>query len=156
MAEDCEKKAAELGFDLTKQFITLALAGIAFVVGLSFNSPGTVPALLLWPTVGVFGLSTVLGLLFLMRGVNQLSIQKSYDIYASSLTVLAGSQIVLVLIGVALLIPILQMRPIRSGSLTTMEIRFGPERSVVYPISPGMSVTVEMEGSKVTISPKSK
>lgn len=155
MVEDCEKKAAELGFDLTKQFITLALAGIAFIVGLSLNSPGAVSHLMLWLTVGTFGFSTVLGLAFLGHGVSLLSIQKSYDIYASSLRTLAIIQIVLVLIGVVLLAPIIGTRPAqRPGSLSTMEIKVGPGRSVVYPISPGMSVAVEVEGSKVTISPQ--
>src|ERR1035438_9425408 len=80
MTEECEKKAAELGFDLTKQFLTLAFAGIAFVVGLSFNTPGAVSSLMLWLVIGVFGGSVLLGLLFLMRGVSLLSVEKSYNL----------------------------------------------------------------------------
>ena len=52
--EDCQKKAADLGFDLTKQFLTLAFAGIAFVVGLSFSTPGAVSSVLLWLVIAVF------------------------------------------------------------------------------------------------------
>src|SRR5437016_12654560 len=98
---DCQKKAAELGFDLTKQFLTLAFAGIAFVVGLSFNTPGSISSLMLWLVIATFGLSAVLGLLFLMRGVNLLSVQKTYDIYASSLRFLATLQIIFMLVGTA-------------------------------------------------------
>src|SRR5947208_13874125 len=86
---DCQKKAAELGFDLTKQFLTLAFAGIAFVVGLSFNAPGAVSSVLFWSVILTFALSAILGLSFLMHGVNLLSVQKTYDIYASSLRFLA-------------------------------------------------------------------
>lgn len=63
--EDCQKKAAELGFDLTKQFLTLAFAGIAFIVGLSFNTPGAVSSATLWLVIGTFGASAALGLGFL-------------------------------------------------------------------------------------------
>lgn len=90
MSQDCEKKAAELSFDLTKQFLSLAFAGIAFVVGLSFNSPGAVSSLMLWTVVSVFALSAALGLMFLMHGVSRLSTAKSYDVYATSLRFLAG------------------------------------------------------------------
>src|ERR1019366_7757720 len=101
--QDCQKKAAELGFDLTKQFLTLAFAGIAFVVGLSFNTPGTVSSLMLWLVIGVFGGSVLLGLLFLMRGVSLLSVEKSYNIYAPSLRGLAILQIILMLVGTVFL-----------------------------------------------------
>src|SRR5579863_7056845 len=111
MAEECEKKAAEIGFDLTKQFLTLAFAGIAFVVGLSFNTPGSVSSLMLWLVIVAFGGSALLGLLFLMRGVNLLSVQKSYDIYASSLRGLSIVQIIFMLIGTGLLVTILKERP---------------------------------------------
>ena len=88
MVEECEKKAAEVGFDLTKQFLTLAFAGIAFVVGLSFDTPGAVSSLMLWLVIEHLA-SAVLGLGFLMHGVNLLNIQKSFDIYASTLRILA-------------------------------------------------------------------
>jgi hypothetical protein len=153
MAEECEKKAAELGFDLTKQFLTLAFAGIAFVVGLSFNTPGTVSSLMLWLVVGVFGGSVLLGLLFLMRGVSLLSIKKSYDIYAPSLRALAISQIVLMLIGTAFLGIILKAHASTITPVThSMEIKLDQQRSVVYPIDPSKNTTVEIDDGKVKIT----
>jgi hypothetical protein len=152
MAEDCEKKAAELGFDLTKQFLTLAFAGIAFVVGLSFNTPGSVSKLMLWLVITAFGGSVILGLLFLMRGVNLLSIQKSYDIYAPSLRGLAILQIVLMLIGTVFLGTILKARPSKiTQSAHTMEIKLD-SHIVSYPIDPDKNTTVEIEGGKVKIT----
>lgn len=153
MAEECEKKAAELGFDLTKQFLTLAFAGIAFVVGLSFNTPGTVSSLMLWLIIGTFGGSVLLGLLFLMRGVSLLSIQKSYDIYAPSLRVLAICQIVLTLIGTVFLGIILKTRPSTiAPAAHSMEIRLDQQRSMVYPIDPDKNTTVEIDDGKVKIT----
>ena len=94
-----------LAFDLTKQFLTLAFAGIAFVVGLSFSDPGAIPTLWLWPTLVLFAFSIVVGLLFLMRSVSDLS-QAGLDVYEKSLRVMAAGQILLVILGVGFLVPI--------------------------------------------------
>jgi len=150
---DCEKKAAELGFDLTKQFLTLAFAGIAFVVGLSFNTPGAVSALMLWLVIGAFGASVLLGLLFLMRGVSLLSIEKSYDIYAPSLRVLAVFQIILMLVGTVFLGTILKRHSsIQSAITHNMEIKLDQQHTVVYPIDPDKNTTVELDDGKVKIT----
>jgi hypothetical protein len=151
MAEDCEKKAAELGFDLTKQFLTLSLAGIAFIVGLSFNSPGAISSLMLWCVVGVFGLSTALGLLFLMRGVSLLSVDKSFDIYTGSLRVLAVLQISLVVGGVIMLAPVLNRHP-RNKAATNLEIKVGTGHSIIYPLDPTTNVIIEFEGDKAKVT----
>lgn len=153
MAEDCEKKAAELGFDLTKQFLTLAFAGIAFVVGLSFNTPGAVSSLMLWLVIGAFGGSAVLGLFFLMHGVNLLSVRKTYDIYASSLRILAVFQIILMLVGTVFLGTILKRPRSNVAPVThTLEIRLDPQHTVQYPIDPEKSTTIEIDGGKVKIT----
>jgi len=156
MSEDCQKKAAELGFDLTKQFLTLAFAGIAFVVGLSFNKPGAVSSLMLWLTVGIFAASAVLGLVFLMHGVNLLSVTKTYDIYASSLRILAALQIVLVLVGVVMLVPVLNGRPSKATPNNgELRIDVSADQSLTYPLEPDKDVTVEIDGTKVTVTAKS-
>jgi hypothetical protein len=153
--DDCQKKAAELGFDLTKQFLTLAFAGIAFIVGLSFNTPGSVSSIMFWAVIITFGLSAILGLFFLMHGVNLLSVQKSFDIYASSLRFLAGLQVILMLIGTALLIPILgarqQARKTAQGN-PSIEIRVSPQQIVTYPIDPNKNFVIELENGKLKIS----
>jgi hypothetical protein len=154
--KDCQKKAAELGFDLSKQFLTLALAGIAFVVGLSFNTPGAISSLMLWLTVGTFGLSTAIGLIFLMRGVSLISIDHTYDIYATSLRALAGAQIMLVLVGVVLLAPLLIRRSAKESSANAIELRLDKQQTVVYPIDPNKNVTIEADGGKIKITAVSK
>jgi hypothetical protein len=158
-AEDCQKKAAEVGFDLTKQFLTLAFAGIAFVVGLSFNTPGTISDLMFWIVIIPFAASVIIGLLFLMRGVNQLSVQNSYDIYAPSLRALAGLQIILTVLGVVLLVPVLRMHPGSSksaASVHSMELKINGQQSVVYPLDPNKNISIELDGQKLTISATKK
>lgn len=150
--QECEKKAVEVGFDLTKQFLTLAFAGIAFVVGLSFNTPGTISELMLWLVVGVFAASVILGLLFLMRGVSLLSVEKSYDIYAPSLRGLAICQIVLTLIGTIFLGTILKSHRSRTAPTSHMEIKLDSQRTIVYPIDSDKNITVEIDGQNVKIS----
>ena len=152
MTEECEKKAAELGFDLTKQFLTLALAGIAFVVGLSFNTPGAVSSLMLWLVIGVFGGSVLLGLLFLMRGVSLLSVEKSYNIYAPSLRGLAILQIILMLVGTVFLGMILKRHPSAPVVAHNLEIKLDQQHTVVYPIDADKNTTVEIDGGKVKIT----
>jgi hypothetical protein len=158
MAEDCDKKAADLGFDVTKQFLTLALAGIAFVSGLSFNSPGTVSSVLQWAIMIAFGLSVVFGLVFLMRGVNLLSIEKSFDIYMGSLRILAMAQIVLFVVGVALLFPIINRHSASKSGVSTgnLEVKIDANRSIVYTADPTRTITIELDGgkAKVTATPK--
>ncbi|MGI9172963.1 MAG: hypothetical protein ACR2F0_06595 [Chthoniobacterales bacterium] len=39
MSDDYPKEAAKLGCDLTKQSLTLAIGGIAFVVGMASSRP---------------------------------------------------------------------------------------------------------------------
>lgn len=153
MAEECEKKAADLGFDLTKQFLTLAFGGIAFVVGLSFNTPGAVSSLMLWLIVGSFGGSALLGLLFLMNGVNRLSVQKSYDIYASSLRFLAFLQIVCMLVGTILLAVVLKDHGSKEAEKPhTIQIRTDANHSVTYPLDPDRNVTVETYGNNIKVT----
>lgn len=154
MSEDSQKKAAELGFDLTKQFLTLAFAGIAFVVGLSFSSPDAVSSVMLWLIIATFALSAAVGLGFLMHGVNLLSVQDTYDIYASSLRFLAIVQIALVLLGVIFLIPVVNRRPTKKANLASgsMEIRSDGQHAITYNIDPDKTVTIEIEGGKTKVT----
>jgi hypothetical protein len=154
MPQDHEQEAAKLSFDLTKQFITLAIGGIAFVVGLSFSTPTAISSVLLWITIAVFALSAVFGLVFLMHGVNTLSIQKSYDIYATSLRFLASLQIILVLVGVVLLAPILYHRPAapKSNDAKSIRIKLAPHQSISYPVEAEKNYTIEIENGKLKFS----
>jgi uncharacterized membrane protein YkvI len=101
---------------------------------------------MLWLVIAAFGGSVVLGLLFLMRGVSLLSIQKSYDICAPSLRCLAIFQIILMLIDTIFLETILKTHPSGIAPVAhSMEIKLDQQRSMVYPIEPDKNTTVEIE-----------
>ena len=154
MPNDHEQEAAKLSFDITKQFITIAVGGIAFVVGLSVSSPTTISSFLLWATIGIFVVSAGFGLLFLMHGVNTLSIKKSYDVYATGLRFLSIFQILLVLLGVILLFPILYNRPAppTSSQAGDVRIQLSPQQSISYPVPADKNYVIEIDGNKVKIS----
>jgi hypothetical protein len=103
--------------------------------------------------IGVFALSAILGLAFLMHGVSLLNEKQSFDIYASSLRVLAALQIILVLVGVVLLAPILCSRPARKASAgPAIQISVDADQTLSYPVDPDKNVTIEFDGGKVTFS----
>lgn len=155
MPNNHDEEAAKLSFDLTKQFLTLAVGGMAFVVGLAYSTPAAISSTLLWVTVGLFGCSVICGLLFLMHAVTTLSEKKSYDVYATGLRVLAGLQILLTLIGVAMLCPILYQRPAAKSSkdeAKVIQIQITPQQTLSYPVEPDKDYSIEIEGGKVTFS----
>ena len=83
-------------------------------------------------------------------------VHNSYDIYASSLRILAVAQIVLVLFGVGLLVPVLSARSAKKPSPAgnTIEIRIDPKQSVIYPVDPEKSIVIEMEAGKIKVTTK--
>jgi hypothetical protein len=89
-----------------------------------------------------------------------LSVQKTYDVYASSLRFLAVLQIVLVLVGVGLLTPILNLHPAKKDTAATpggsIEFKSGPQQGMVYKLDPDKNVTVEIDGGKVKITSEKK
>ncbi|HEY5296437.1 MAG TPA: hypothetical protein VIK59_00775 [Verrucomicrobiae bacterium] len=155
MSDEYKQKAAELGFDLTKQFLTLAFGGIAFVVGISFSTPSAVSTALLWWAIGLFSASCIAGLLFLMCGVSHLNEKKNFDIYAMSLRTLSVLQIIFVIVGVVMLCPIVNHRPahLQDSKSSSIEIHVNGQ-SMTYPIESEKYVTIQFSGSNFTFSTK--
>ncbi len=150
--DEHKKSAAELAFDVTRQFLTLAFGGIAFVVGLSFSSPDAVSQTFLWWTIGLFSASAVFGLLVLMNGVGKISEESTFDIYSSSLRLFSIVQILLIIAGTALLIPIVSNGGSANEQPTAnIEISNGGSESISYPIDPASSYEVEVTKDKISI-----
>jgi hypothetical protein len=98
----------------------------------------------------------VAGLLFLMRGVNHLNEQKSFDIYALSLRILSILQILFVIAGVITLCPIVNHRnpkPV-APSPSLIEIHAFGQSTMTYPVEADKNVTIEFTGSNFTFSTK--
>jgi hypothetical protein len=98
--ESYKKDATTMACDLVRQFVNIAIGGMAFVVGLSVALQ--ISRYLFWSILVVLGLSVVLGLLFLMHSIALVSVGK-YEVYKPSLRWLAVWQILFVAIGIVLL-----------------------------------------------------
>jgi hypothetical protein len=95
-----KKDSATMACDLARQFVNIAVGGMAFAVGLSLALK--ISVCLLWSILIVFGLSVFAGLLFLMHFI-ALVWKGEYNVYIPSLRWLSISQILLVAVGVFLL-----------------------------------------------------
>jgi hypothetical protein len=98
--ESGKKDSAMLSCDLARQFVNIALGGMAFAVALSLTSK--ISSCLLWSILIVFGTSVAAGLLFLMHLISLISIGK-YEVYRPSVRWISAVQILLVVVGVFLL-----------------------------------------------------
>jgi hypothetical protein len=148
--DSCAKAAMNLACGLTSQFITLAIGGIGFAAGLAYALPTTISTAALWLTLGIFGASVVFGLLFFMHGISQINDHKSYDVYAGGLRIMAGLQILLVLLGVIFLCLLLNTSVKRHSTDKIIQISAG-ENSLTYPIDAAKNYKVEIDGNKVNV-----
>jgi len=154
MASNHLEEGAKLSFDLIKQFTTLAVGGIAFVVGLSYSTPLAISPNLLWITILVFGISAVCGLVFLMHSVATLSIEKSYDVYTNTFRALSIVQILLVVGGVIMLCVILYWRPPPKQATTDSKVIQVQllDQVLTYPLEADKNYTIEIENGKIKFS----
>lgn len=140
-------KAAELSFDLSKQFISLAFAGVAFAIGLSTANGNIASTLFFWGAVILFALSAILGFLFLMRGASDFSIKGDFDIYEKGARIMSLFQIVFVFLGVVLLLW-LHLSSVKQNP--QLQISIDPK---VIIENPGSTVKIKVEPNNViTIS----
>jgi hypothetical protein len=110
MDEQHHKDACSYGVEIAKQFITLASAGIAFVVGVATAGGSGVRAFYV-STVIVLAVSLACGLLYLMNVVGRIHSDNDYNVYSIGLRVLAALQIVAFMLGVVILALILWSSP---------------------------------------------
>jgi hypothetical protein len=71
--EEWKDKSVDVANDIAKQFITLALGGIAFAVGITTQDPQALQSRLFWGVIGGFAISGLLGFGFLMHGVSHMA-----------------------------------------------------------------------------------
>jgi hypothetical protein len=71
--DEWKDKSVDVANDIAKQFITLALGGIAFAVGITTQDPQALQGRLFWAVIGGFAVSGLLGFGFLMHGVSHMA-----------------------------------------------------------------------------------
>jgi hypothetical protein len=144
------KDAAYLAFDVTRQFLTIAIGGIGFTLGLAYANPAINSSLLFNASLIVYALSVASGLLFLMHSVGKLSSDRSYNIYSRGLRVLSAMQILLVVLGTILLYCILRNppeSPVRPAN-GVIVIQTGVN-SMTYPHESGKNYSIEFNGGDI-------
>lgn len=138
-------KSLDVANDVAKQFIALALGGIAFAIGISGKSPGSLNDPRFWIAIGALGLSAILGFLFLMGAVARMADGKRLDVYSGLPRFLAGMQIILV--GVATVVLLLfHIRDVaRQAGLSQTKVviqQGGKDTTLVA--EPGKNITISV------------
>lgn len=82
MSEEISK-AQELAFDISRQFMTFAVAGIGFAIAVTGEHPDAYSAKSFAVGIGLFVLGVVAGLAFLMHGVSKFSEKMPLDVYSA-------------------------------------------------------------------------
>lgn len=100
MSNDHAKDSGALSTEVAKQFISLALGGVAFVTGLVFSGKAEISLGSLSVIYICFGSSSIFGLLFLMNRVALISQDGKYDPFAGLPRTFSTIQILAFLAGV--------------------------------------------------------
>ena len=99
-SESHKENAAAMACDLVRQFINIAVGGMAFALGLSLAVK--ISLWFLWFVLIVFGISVAVGLLFQMHFI-ALVWSGEFSIYSSAIRLLVSCQILLAAFGFLLL-----------------------------------------------------
>jgi len=105
-APENKKDSCNYAVELVKQFLTLATAGIAFVVGLVFaEKSGKLSSAIVGWSLLFFGLSIVCGWLCFMRLVGKINRDDNYEVFEPFAQLTSLLQILLFCGGIAVLVP---------------------------------------------------
>lgn len=101
--------------EVSKQFLTFAAGGVAFLVATALTPTSRVSPLFYW-SFGAFVLSLLLGLVYIMQVVGHINLDKNYDVYSRRLRVCSALQLVTTVTGAVLLgVVVFRMLPAREG-----------------------------------------
>ena len=100
---EAAKDGCNYSLDLSKQFITFAAGGLAFVVGLATAEASRPSLWLTLPALISFAASMLAGLVFHMKVTGNVATERNYDAFDPALTLLAKIQMLLFAFGVLIL-----------------------------------------------------
>ena len=144
-----ERDAVFFFFDMTRQFITISIGAIGFLLGMFYTSSSVHSSVLFWAALVTLGASVLFGLLYFMRGVGMLSVDKVYDVYTPMLRMLSIFQITLTLLGIVLVCFILGSPQQTTNGI--ISIRSG-EYSLDYPHNPNKKYKIDVNAEGVSFS----
>jgi len=144
-----ERDAVYFFFDMTRQFITIAIGAIGFILGIYYAMPVTQSTTLFWITLLTLGLSVVFGLLYFMRGIGMLSDDKTYNVNTPILRIYSISQILFTLLGV-LLVCCMLGSPVKAKYFDSNNVVIqSGSNSVNYPITLGNKYRITVTDNEV-------
>lgn len=129
---DNHKNSCNYSVDLSKQFLTYAAAGVAFLVASVLAAPSQVDWLS-YTSFSSFGFSMAFGLLFVMSVVGHIAKTSNYDVYTPVLRAFSGLQIFAFVVGIVCLGIVVVRKSSASHqrpmplSDSTLEITIGPK-----------------------------
>ncbi|BCS96649.1 hypothetical protein DSLASN_22810 [Desulfoluna limicola] len=95
------RDSCNYSIEIAKQFLTIATAGVAFLVGMALKSQCSVTASWYWAS-GCLIASVMFGLIYLMSVVAHVNQSDNYDVYTSPLKIFSALQILSFLIALVL------------------------------------------------------
>jgi hypothetical protein len=147
-------KGTDLAFEVSKQFLTLALGGVAFAIGITGSHPEAFGTIWFWLAIILFGLSIFTGFVFLMAGVSSLGQDKAFDVYRPFHRMLSIIQVLSIVAGASLLLYI-HASSLRYDSPTTVTFEIhvaGKMTSMTVPAGSSVEAVVAPDNTvKVTI-----
>lgn len=147
---DQVSKGHDLAFEVSRQFLTLSLGGIGFAVGVTGQQPEVFSTWMFWVAILSFGLSMVVGFMFLMNGVSTLGQGQDFDVYGKLPRTLSILQVVFVLVGSVLILGIHSQTVSTEPKVTNIVVEVatsGEKTSLSAPAGSTVELTVETNGT---------
>ena len=149
---DAHKDSCSYGIALSKQFITLSVAGIAFVGGLAITQSASLPNDKVIIIFISLGLSIGAGLLFIMNVIGHININNNYDVYTTGPRIMAFFQLLFFVIGVAYLAymsmaSISMMKIHKSENVQPVLNIYSDNNKINYPLTRGNDINLKIFGT---------
>ncbi len=143
------KDSCQYSVELSKQFITLSSAAVAFIIGLAISAELKSNESVYW-SISLFIGSLAVGLIYIMSVVGHINKSKNYDVYHSALKYIAVLQIIFFLVGATILVYVLigkvQSNNASSQSHNTLEVTIN-QNQIKHNVPQGSTI-------KLTLSDK--
>ena len=156
-ADEHHKDSCEYAVGIANQFLTLATAGLAFVVALALASETSLSTIWYW-CGGLLAASVLAGLLFTMSVVAHVNQEAKYDVYTGMLKAFSLAQILSFLGAIVLLaIIVIQLIPVKQHSKRTdLHIRAG-DKEIRQQIPDNVTLSINIStGNLINIEMKPK
>ncbi len=151
--ESCEnsnrerhKESCKYAVEISKQFMTLGVAAIAFVVSLLLAEKFIISKDCSYTLMVILGISVLFGIIFLMSVVGHINRTENYDVYTGKLRFFASGQVILFFVAMVVIGYSVVNYPIKqTGPNTANMTILIKDKQVTYPIPTGADISVKID-----------